>query len=170
MKRTAALLLALALCTATTGTALAASEPVKDSAATEFSFVLRNDPSYTVTIPTSVAMEKDGTEVEVSAEDVKDLPDGQKISITIAGTDYYRNQMVLTDPETRATVRYQIITPDERVLETTGQKDQMNGEEIVSFTEDGAQSYTVKPVIAFNVVPGDYTGTITYGISVVDKA
>ena len=67
-------------------------------------------------------------------------------------------------------MRYQIVTPDGRTLETTGEKDQMNGQEIVSFTGDGKETYTVKPVIAFNVKPGNYTGTLTYGISVVDIA
>lgn len=169
MKKLIALLLALTLCAGTTGTAFAAEETVKDSAATEFHFTLRNDPSYTITIPAHVAMETDGTAVEVVAEDVKDLAEDEKISVTIAGTDYYRNQMVLTDPETRATMRYQIITPDGRTLETTGEKDQMNGQEIVSFTGSGTESYTVKPVIAFNVKPGSYTGTLTYGISVVEN-
>ena len=170
MKRTAAFLLAVAICVGTTATAFATEETVQDSASTEFQFTLRNDPSYTITIPAHVTMEQEGTDVEVLAEDVQDLGEDQKISVTIAGTDYYRNQMVLEDPETRGTMRYQIVTPDGRTLETTGEKDQMNGQEIVSFTGDGKETYTVKPVIAFNVKPGNYTGTLTYGISVVDIA
>lgn len=171
MKKTVALLLAMALCVGTAVPAFAADEAVKDSgSSTEFRFTLRNDPSYTITIPSHVTMEKDGTGVEVLAEDVEDLGGDQKISVTIAGTDYYRNQMVLEDPDTRATVRYQITTPDGRTLETTGGKDQMNGQEIVSFTGDGTETYTVKPVVASNVKPGNYTGTLTYGISVVDNA
>ena len=146
MKRTAAFLLAVAICVGTTATAFATEETVKDSASTEFQFTLRNDPSYTITIPAHVTMEQEGTDVEVLAEDVQDLGEDQKISVTIAGTDYYRNQMVLEDPETRGTMRYQIVTPDGRTLETTGEKDQMNGQEIVSFTGDGKETYTVKPV------------------------
>ena len=44
----------------------------------------------------------------------------------------------------------------------------MNGKEIVSFTADGTQSYHIQPVMAFNVVPGSYTGTLTYGIELAD--
>ncbi|WP_050696975.1 hypothetical protein [Anaeromassilibacillus senegalensis] len=163
MKKAIAALMALALCTGASATAFAAEE-----FSTELTFTLRNEPTYTVTIPTKVAMEKEGTEVEVVAEDVKDLNEGERISVTIAGTDYYRNQMVMVDPETRGTMRYQIITPDDRVLETTGDKDQMNGQEIVSFTESGSATYTIKPVVAFNVKPGNYSGVITYGIEVVE--
>ncbi|MFR3484974.1 MAG: hypothetical protein ACLTXL_16610 [Clostridia bacterium] len=43
------------------------------------------------------------------AEDVRFLGEDQKISVTIAGTDYYRNQMVL-EIGTRGTMRYQIVT------------------------------------------------------------
>ena len=114
MKRTIAFMMALALCVGTTATAFA------EDTATEFSFTLRNDPTYTVTIPAQVTIEKDGTDVEVVAEDVENLAENEKISVTIAGTDYFRNQMVLTDKDTRAVMRYQIVTPDGRTLETTG--------------------------------------------------
>ena len=63
-------------------------------AATQFTFVYKNDPTYTVTIPESVEITKDGTDVSISAENVENL-DGQKVSVTIAGTSAYRNQMVL---------------------------------------------------------------------------
>ena len=89
MKRTIAFMMALALCVGTTATAFA------EDTATEFSFTLRNDPTYTVTIPAQVTIEKDGTDVEVVAEDVENLAENEKISVTIAGTDYFRNQMVL---------------------------------------------------------------------------
>lgn len=105
MKRTIAFMMALALCVGTTATAFA------EDTATEFSFTLRNDPTYTVTIPAQVTIEKDGTDVEVVAEDVENLAENEKISVTIAGTDYFRNQMVLTDKDTRAVMRYQIVTP-----------------------------------------------------------
>ena len=156
MKRTIAFMMALALCVGTTATAFA------EDTATEFSFTLRNDPTYTVTIPAQVTIEKDGTDVEVVAEDVENLAENEKISVTIAGTDYFRNQMVLTDKDTRAVMRYQIVTPDGRTLETTG-TDTMTGQEIVSFTADGTETYTVKPVVAPSTKPGNYTGTLTYG-------
>ena len=120
-----------------------------------------------MTIPAQVTIEEEGTEVEVVAEDVENLAENEKVSVTIAGTDYFRNQMVLTDKDTRAVMRYQIVTPDGRTLETTG-TDTMTGQEIVSFTADGTETYTVKPVVAPPTKPGNYTGTLTYGISVVE--
>lgn len=171
MKKVIASVLTLAVLSTTAFTCFAADPNAYDQTATEantsIQCSIRNDPTYTVTIPASVSMDKNGTDVAIEASDVQDL-DNQKISITIEGTDYFRNQMVLVDPETRDVLRYQIITPDGEVLETTGTADQMNGKEILSFTEDGTKSYTLKPVMAFNVVPGDYAGTLTYGISVVD--
>ena len=87
MKRTAAFLLAVAICVGTTATAFATEETVKDSASTEFQFTLRNDPSYTITIPAHVTMEQEGTDVEVLAEDVQDLGEDQKISGLLSQPD-----------------------------------------------------------------------------------
>ena len=80
---------------------------------------LTAEPSYTVTIPASVTMGNDGTTVDVVAEDVKNLQEGQKISVTIAGTDKYNDQMLVeakTSPST--SLRYQIISEDVELIET----------------------------------------------------
>lgn len=136
---------------------------------TEFTFEYKNDPTYTVTIPSAVVITKDGTQMNITAEDVADL-DNQKISVTIAGTDQYRNQMVLqgqTESGPRTSMRYQIVKEDGSVIETTGGKDEVVGMELASFTEDGTVGLTVLPVIV-NLQKGvTYTGSMTYGIELV---
>ena len=72
--------------------------------------VLTADPSYTVTIPASVSMGNEGTTVDVTAENVENIPEGRKISVTIAGTSAYRNQMVLEgDTSPNTSIRYQDV-------------------------------------------------------------
>lgn len=142
-------------------------------ASTQFTFELKNDPTYTVTIPAEVTLTKTGTEVSITAENVANLEDNQKISVTIAGTDAYRNQMVLsgkTDSGSNASVRYQFVKKDGTVIETTGEKDQVNGVEIASFTDNGTETLTVLPIlngsssIKYDVI---YTGSMTYGIELI---
>lgn len=132
---------------------------------------LTAEPSYTVTIPASVTMGNDGTTVDVVAEDVKNLQEGQKISVTIAGTDKYNDQMLVeakTSPSTSP--RYQIISEDGELIETNASTGAVGvGKEVVSFTEDGTKQYQIKPVIAGRYEYGvDYTGSITFGIAVVN--
>ena len=55
------------------------------------SCTLTAEPTYTVTIPASVTMGNEGTTVDVVAEDIENLPEGKKISVTIAGTDAYKD-------------------------------------------------------------------------------
>lgn len=137
---------------------------------TDFTFILKNEPTYTVTIPSSLTISKEGTQMDIVAEDVAYL-DNQKISVTIVGTDAYRNQMVLEGNTTsgpRTSMRYQLVKEDGTVIETLGGKDEVVGVELASFTEDGTVSLTVLPVISNlqkNVV---YSGSMTYGISLVD--
>lgn len=164
VKKSIAALLCTAVCTSAGVTAFAA-----ESQDVALSHVVENDPVYSLTIPSSLDMEKNGSGFTFEATGVQYM-DGKKISVTIGGTDYFRNQMVLVDDDTRATLRYQIITADGRTLETTGQKDQMNGQEVASFTGDGTVSCIFKPVYAFNVVPGSYAGSITFNVDVVELA
>ena len=100
-KRITAAILTAAMCMAMPLTAFAAEDTVSQDQ--EISAVLTADPSYTVTIPASVSMGNEGTTVDVTAENVENIPEGRKISVTIAGTSAYRNQMVLegdTSPNT----------------------------------------------------------------------
>lgn len=140
---------------------------------TEISYVQENTPSFNVTIPAALSLSKEGTALDITASDVADLG-SKRISVTIAGTDYYRNQMVLSGvtsaPSFSKTVRYQLIAADGTIYETTG-TDTMSGTELASFTDNGTTTYTAKPVTegAVNIENGvDYTGTLEFGISLTD--
>ena len=175
-KRTAAGVLALGLslsAAAVPAWAAGTNQDGEGTLSTAFTFTYRNDPTYTVIIPDAVTITEEGAQVSISAEDVAWL-DGQKVSVTIAGTDAYRNQMVLegkTADGKNASLRYQFVMEDGSIIETTGGKDQVNGVELASFTENGAVSFTVRPVLSgsSSIKKGvTYTGTMTYGISLVD--
>lgn len=175
MKKIIAILAALAMCTTAAVSASAATidQTSETSTDTTFTFEYKYDPTYTVTIPSEVTLTTEGTPVEIKAENVDHL-DGKKVSVTIAGTSAYRNQMVLagkTETGSNASIRYQFVMPDETVIETTGGKDQVNGVEVASFTEDGASTFTVKPVLngSSSIKKGvTYTGTMTYAVALAD--
>ena len=118
-------------------------------------------------IPAKITIAKDGSDMTIKASNVNYL-DGQKVSVSIAGTDYFRNQMVLTNKETNTVMRYQIVKEDGTVIETTGTKDQANGVEIAAFTEDGEVNNKVLPVKLPSSKVGTYTGSITFDIGLVD--
>ena len=175
MKKIVAIICAVAMCATAAVSASAATldQASTESAETTFTFNYQYDPTYTVTIPSSIELSADGTPVDIVAEDVENL-DNQKISVTIAGTSAYRNQMVLagkTETGSNASLRYQLIKKDDTVIETTGGKDQVNGVEVASFTEDGTETLTVKPVLSgsSSIKKGvTYTGTMTYAVALVD--
>lgn len=144
-----------------------AAEPVQDQ---NITVVLTAEPQYTITIPESVSMGNEGTTVNVEASDVKNIPEGEKISVTIAGTSAYKDQLVLeADTSPKTSLRYQIINETGEVIESNASTGAVGvGKEIVSFTENGTKQYTIKPVIAgrfeYDV---EYTGSITFGIELL---
>ena len=80
--------------------------------------------------------------MDVTAEDVERIfRRARRYLVTIAGTQAYRNQMVLecnaADSPTgmNTSIRYQIIPESGEGIETTGDKDQANGKEVAAFTE-----------------------------------
>lgn len=164
-KRVFAAFMAAAVCMATPMAAMA------EEASQSLTVNLTAEPSYTVTIPSSVTMGNEGTTVDVSAEDVKNLPEGKEISVTIAGTSGYNDQMVLeADTSPRTSIRYQIISESGELIETNASTGAVGvGKEVVSFTENGTKQYQIKPVIAGRYEYGvDYTGSITFGIALAD--
>ena len=137
----------------------------------EISVTLTAEPTYTVTIPASVEMGNEGTTVDVVASDIQNLPEGKEISVTIAGTDAYTDQMVLeADTTPKTSLRYQIISENGEVIETNASTGAVGvGSEVVSFTEDGTKQYQIKPVLAGRYEYGvAYTGSITFGIEIAD--
>lgn len=175
MKKLISIIAALAMCATAVVSASAATvdQTANEGAKTNFTFEYKYEPTYTVTIPSEVELSAEGTPVEIKAGNVNYL-DGKKVSVTIAGTNYFRNQMVLqgkTETGSQASLRYQLIMPDDSVIETTGGKDQVNGVEVASFTEDGIASFTVKPVLSgsSSIKKGvTYTGAMTFAIALAD--
>ena len=168
MKKIGALAMACAMCAGVSMQSLATE------ASTDFTFEYKNDPTYTVSIPDSVTLTQEGTEMSITAEDVAYL-DGQKVSVTIAGTSAYRDQMVLegkTESGGNASLRYQFIMDDGSVIESNAGQDIVAvGKEVASFTENGTQSFTVKPGLegSSSIKKGDtYTGSMTYSMELVD--
>lgn len=173
IKRAAAIALTLSLCIGAAVLPVSANSVDQDSEAglsTAITFEYKNDPTYTVVIPESITLTKDGTDMTLSAEDVANL-DNQKVSVTIAGTDKFRDQMLIdgkTADGKNASMRYQFVAADGTVYET--KPDNINGTELAAFTENGAVTYTVKPVLSgsSSIKKGVvYTGTIEYGIELV---
>ena len=173
-KHVAAAVLALALSVGAFAAPAAAASFNQDSGtalSTAITFDYKNDPTYTVVIPETITLTKEGAPLVISAEDVAYL-DGKKVSVTIAGTDKFRDQMVLegkTATGSNASMRYQIIKPDGTVVETT--PDNVNGTELASFTENGSVTLTVKPVLTgSSSIKKDvvYTATIIYGSAPAD--
>lgn len=160
-RKTALLLSTLAICSTMMVTANAQSQ------STELEYTIKNDPTYTVEIPAKINIAKEGSDMTIKASNVNYL-DNQKVSVSIAGTSYFRNQMVLTNAETRAVMRYQIVKSDGTVIETTGEKDQANGTEVAAFTKDGEVTNKVLPVELPSSTTGNYSGTITFDIGLVD--
>ena len=54
------------------------------SGRTDLSLYVANDPVYTVTVPETVALSAtENTQVPITASDVKYIPEGKKISVTL---------------------------------------------------------------------------------------
>lgn len=97
MKKILAALMALTLSIslgATIVNAASTDQTSQETLGTEFTFEYKNDPTYTVTIPSAVALEKSGTTMDITADNIANL-ENQRVQVTIAGTDKYRNQMLL---------------------------------------------------------------------------
>lgn len=165
----------LAVCAVAATFAVSASaESIDQSSSenigTEWTFELKNDPTYTVTIPSAVTLSKSGTQVDITAENVANL-DGQRISVTIAGTDAYKDQMVLEGKDSKGmskSLRYSITTAEGERIETNLTETAV-GKEIASFTENGTVPFTVAPIIAPSSAKGvTYSGSMTYGIELVN--
>ncbi len=175
MKSKKIIALMTAVCAVVSASAISASAVSADqssleSLGTEWTFELKNDPTYTVTIPSAVALSQNGTQVDITAENVANL-DGQRVSVTIAGTDAYRDQMVLEGKDSKGmnkSLRYSITTAEGERIETNLTENAV-GKELASFTEDGTVSFTVAPIIAPSSTKGvTYSGSMIYGIELVD--
>ena len=73
------------------------------SGRTDLSLYVANDPVYTVTVPETVALSAtENTQVPITASDVKYIPEGKKISVTLdrGNGTFGRLYLVGTNEET----------------------------------------------------------------------
>ncbi len=92
VKKLSSLAITAVLSAATFAMPVLAAENTTTS--TEFSYVKKNEPTYTVSIPSALALSEDGADLNIEATDVADL-DGKTVSVTIA-EQLLRNQLVLS--------------------------------------------------------------------------
>ena len=152
------------------------------SGRTDLSLYVANDPVYTVTVPETVALSAtENTQVPITASDVKYIPEGKKISVTLdrGNGTFGRLYLVGTNEETG---KEYLMTLD--VKGTDGEfksgalEKQIRGMELASFTEDGTMNYELRPAAlnypdstADNLVIQKgvhYSGYVTYGIELAD--
>nr|WP_289063539.1 hypothetical protein [uncultured Anaerostipes sp.] len=154
------------------------------SGRTDLSLYVANDPVYTVTVPETVQLSAtENTQVPITASDVKDIPEGQKISVTLDHGNGTFGRLYLEGTNEETGKEY-LMTLD--VKGTDGEfksgalEKQIKGMELASFTKDGTMNYELRPVALD--YPGStndnltiqkgvhYSGYVTYGIGLKDIA
>ena len=157
-KKVLAGFLALTLCGLMSMTAFAADidqDSTAQSGSTDVSYNVQ--PVYTVTIPQSVAL---GQTATISAKDVV-VASGKQVAVALTGTSGDGNAFTLKSAE-GAVISYTVqkdsqnVSLDDTVL-TVNPKDGTTGSTTLSFIAPSSITYA-----------GEYTGTVTFTISVAD--
>lgn len=165
MKKVFAILLAALMVATMSVTAFAAEvdqDTTDKTGSTAVSFNV--DPTYTVTIPATVELEKvdtDGTityekDMTVTASAGVRLKEGEKIEVTLA-SDFYL--------ETAASATYKLpytVTVDDVDVEN-------NGVVATFVTSEAEQTSTLLFAAGNPTYAGNYTDTVTFTISVVTE-
>ena len=166
MKKLFALLICAALCAAMSVTAFAAdinqdSDPKSGSANVKATAQLPTPtaPTYTVTIPAEIdfgTITKSATEslktqpITISASDVTNL-NGKSVDVSVTGS------FSLSSGEN--------ALPFEVYKQAEGGDALASGDSFAAFTEDGSVTGRLQLDEADITAAGDYTGTLTFGIS-----
>ena len=155
MKKLFALLLAITMMATLSVTAFAADYDTTGDKGMDVTYSV--EPGYTVTIPETVTIGADGTEMTVSAEDVV-VEKGQYVSVTLAA----ENNFTVTTAE-GATLDYTVTANGANVAA---------GDEILAVNP--ADGKTGTATITFDIdetaiqYAGTYTGSATFTIAVKD--
>ncbi len=155
MKKLFALLLAITMMATLSVTAFAADYDTEGNKGMNVTYSV--NPGYTVTIPETVTIGADGTEMTVSAEDVV-VEKGQYVSVTLAA----ENNFTVTSGE-GATLTYTV---------TKGGQPVAAGDEILAVNPADGKADTA--TITFDIdesdikYAGTYTGSATFTIAVKD--
>jgi hypothetical protein len=160
----------------------AEGEAPADSGETQITMYEAEDPSYTITIPSAVALDtKKNTQVPVTASGVKNLPEGKKISVTFAKGSGTYGRLYLEGKNPNGGNNYLMtlmISGTSKDFKCGALENQIVGMELASFTADGTEDFEMYPC-AFDYPDANtdnlkiqkgvnYTGSMTYGIQVTD--
>ena len=152
------------------------------SGRTDLSLYVANDPVYTVTVPETVALSAtENTQVPITASDVKYIPEGKKISVTLERGSGVFGRLYLegTNEETGKDYTLTLnIKGTDGEFKMGALENQIKGMELASFTEDGTMNYELRPVnLDYPESTNDnlqvqkgvhYAASITYGIELAD--
>jgi len=166
---------------AAVGSLAAAPVCAADSPRTNLTMYEAPDPTYTITIPETVAISTtDTTLVPITASDVSNLPDGKQISVTYESGNgvYGRLYLQGTDPNDGTSyVMTMMIAGTAGDFRMGALEKQIKGMELASFTDNGTENFQLYPA-AFDYPDGTgnlqihkgvpYTGYMTYGIALTD--
>ncbi len=154
------------------------------SGKTDLNLYVANDPVYTVTVPETVQLNaEEDTSVPIQASNVKYLPEGKKISVTLEKGNGVYGRLYLEGTNEETGKEYLMTL---YVKGTNGEflsgalEKKIKGMELASFTEDGTMNYELRPAsLAFPGSTNDnlviqkgvhYSGYVTYGIGLKDIA
>ena len=120
------------------------------------------EPSYTLTIPATIEISKEGTEVNFTISDVS-LANMQYVYVSVATTSYGNGLAVVT--ANQGSVPYSIKTPQFGTLGGSAlAKDNMKGKNLLVFGSDSTQTLVFTALPNERTIPAVYNGTITFGI------
>ena len=153
MKKLFALILTVCLLASMSVTAFAAVDQDSQDPNGAMNVTYTVDPTFTVTIPATVALGEDAT---ISAENVV-VPKGKQVEVSIAQANGFK----ATTPE-GAEITYTVKNGETAVAEgetvlAVNPKDGKTGETTLSFVAPTEIQYA-----------GDYTGTVTFTVAVKD--
>lgn len=152
------------------------------SGRTDLSLYVANDPVYTVTVPETVALSAtENTQVPITASDVKYIPEGKKISVTLDRGNGTFGRLYLEGTNEETGKEYMMtlyVKGTDGEFKMGALENQIKGMELASFTEDGTANFQMYPC-AFDY-PGstnqnlsiqkgvEYKGSMTFGVELKD--
>ncbi|MGN8921602.1 hypothetical protein ACTNB0_11030 [Lachnospiraceae bacterium HCP28S3_F9] len=155
-----------------------------ESAHSDITLFVPNDPVYTITVPETISLDAKGhTQVPITASDVKYIPEGKKVSVTLAkgSGNFGRLYMQGTNEETGKKYLMTLeIKGTDGEFKSGALEKQIKGMELASFTEDGTVNYEMYPCSQdypqyegkdsnLAIQKGvHYTAWADYGIALVD--
>ncbi|MCH3971951.1 MAG: hypothetical protein LKE53_04140 [Oscillospiraceae bacterium] len=163
---------------------MAVSASASDGGKTNFSLYVPNDPTYEITVPATVNISaKEATNIPITASNVDYIPANKKVSVTLANGCGVYGRLYLQAKNPNGGNDY-LMTLDVKGTDgewkTGAVENQIKGMELASFTANGSKDYQIKPCALDypgatnqNLViqkGAKYTGYVTYGVSLTDKA